>query len=270
MVSVLGVPSSSSVFSRGSVFCPRCDLSHDLARVTRKVVAACVTCCRFNPVLAQHMGDLPSPRVRSAPPFSHVGVDYAGPFLLRRCRGRSGQVDEKVWVSVFVCMATKAIHLELAEGCSSTEFLDVFSHFVAWRGIPSHIYSDNGANFVGADAFFQELMRSSRVRDFLTANFVHWHFNSPAAPHFGGLWEAAVKSTKRHLFRSVPNRVFSRAELTSLLIQVEGCLNSRPLMSLPSGPDGVEALTPAHFLIGCPVTALPIEDVPGTTSLRSQ
>ncbi len=64
--------------------------------------------------------------------------------------------------------------------------------------------------------------------------------------------------------------MFSRAELTSLLIQIEGCLNSRPLVSLPSGPNGVEALTPAHFLIGCPVTALPIEDVPRTTSLRSR
>ncbi len=68
----------------------------DAARVTRQVISTCVRCKRFNPTLNQRMGDLPSPRVHPASPFAPTGIDYAGPFLLRRARGRSARVEEKV------------------------------------------------------------------------------------------------------------------------------------------------------------------------------
>ncbi len=78
-----------------------------------------------------------------------------------------------------------------------------------------------------------------------------------------------MKSVKRHLFRAVPSRVFSRSELSSLLIQIEGCMNSRPLVPLSADSGCYEALTPAHFLIGRSLVARPIDKVPGTTSLRA-
>ncbi len=241
----------------------------DATRVTRQVISTCIRCKRFNPTLNQRMGDLPGPRVRPAPPFAHTGIDYAGPFLLRRARGRSAKVEEKVWTAVFVCMCTKAVHLEIADGCSAAEFLDVLARFAARRGFPSHIYSDCGTNFQGTDALFRQLARSSQVSDCVADYGISWHFNPPAAPHFGGLWEAAVKSVKRHLFRAVPSRVFSRSELSSLLIQIEGCMNSRPLVPLSADSGCYEALTPAHFLIGRPLVARPVDEVPGTTSLRA-
>ncbi len=194
----------------------------DAARVARRTISRCVRCRHFNPTLCQKMGDLSSPRVRPAPPFSHTGIDYAGPFLLRRSRGRAARVDEKVWAAVFVCMVTKAVHLEIADSCSAAEFLDVLARFAARRGFLSHVYSDCGTNFQGAEALFRQLAGSKRVVDHLSAHGVEWHFNPPAAPHFGGLWEAAVKSVKRHLLRAVPNQAFSRSELFSLLVQIEG------------------------------------------------
>ncbi len=238
----------------------------DAVRVTRKVIASCVRCRRYNPVLSQRMGDLPAPRVRPAPPFAHTGVDYAGPFLLRRSRSHVVRVEEKVWVAVFVCMVTKAVHVEVADGCSSTEFLDTMARFVARRGFPSHLYSDCGTNFIGADALFHQWASSPELSSQLAEQGVQWHFNPPAAPHFGGLWEAAVKSVKRHPFRAVLSYVFSRSEFTSLLLQIEGCLNSRPLVSLTSGVDCVDVLTPAHFLIGRPLIALPVDEVLKTGS----
>ncbi len=157
----------------------------DADREARKIVSSCVKCCRFNPSLNQRTGELPSPHVRPAPPFPHTGVDFAGPFLLRRRHGRHSQVDEKVWAAVFVCMATKAVHIEIADGCSIDEFLDVFARFSARRGYPSHIYSDCGTNFQGAESFFKQLNESSTVSGFLASHGLRWHFNPSAAPHFG-------------------------------------------------------------------------------------
>ncbi len=154
------------------------------------------------------MGDLRSPCMRPAPLFAHTGIDYAGPFLLRREQGRSARVEEKVWTAIFVCMCTKAVHLEIADRCSTAEFLDVLAHFAACRGFPSHIYSDCGTNFQGTEALFRQLASSSQVSNCVADYGISWHFNPPAAPHCGELWEAAVKSVKRHLFRTVPSRVF--------------------------------------------------------------
>lgn len=92
---------------------------------------------------------------------------------------------------------------------------------------------------------------------------IEWHFNPPAAPHFGGLWEAGVKSVKTHL-NKIGCNTFTFEEFTTLLNQIEACLNSRPLCPLSSGPTDLQTLTPAHFLIGDSLLALadaePIED----------
>ncbi len=93
------------------------------------------------------MGNLSSSPICPAPPFAHTGNDYEGPFLLHLARGRSAQVEEKVWTAIFVCMCTKVVHLETADGCSAAEFLGVLTRFATQRGFPSHLYSDYGTNF---------------------------------------------------------------------------------------------------------------------------
>ncbi len=157
------------------------------------------------------MGDLPSPHVRPASPFSHTGLDYAGPILLHRGHSGRANVDEKVWIAIFVCMATNAVHIEIADGCSSAKFLDAFVQFVACRGYPSHIYSDCGTNFQVAEASLKQLARAAPISECRASHGLVWHFNNTTAPHFGGMWEAAIKAIKRHLFRAVPGRMFSRS-----------------------------------------------------------
>lgn len=228
-------------------------------------IRQCVICARHSAKTStQLMGDLPPSRVNPSPPFSHTGVDYAGPFGIIPVVGR-GQRTVKHYVALFVCLATKAIHLETVEDYSTTGFLAAFNRFVSRRGLPSHIYSDNGTNFHGADRELRNHFRSvsldPALQVALANDQIQWHFIPAAAPHFGGLWEAGVKSFKFHLKRVIGSRTLSKTEFATLLCQIEACLNSRPIAALSDDPYDLSALTPGHFLIGRPLVAIPEESV---------
>ena len=86
---------------------------------------------------------------------------------------------------------------------------------------------------------------------------MQWKFSHEHAPHFGGLWEAAIKILKKHFRRIVVDIKLTFEELATVLARIEVWLNCRPLTAVPEVKDGIEALTPGHFLIGRPVQALP-------------
>ncbi|XP_062534214.1 uncharacterized protein LOC134203358 [Armigeres subalbatus] len=182
--------------------------------------------------MQQFMGELPSPRVSVSRPFLKTGVDYFGPVYIRPAPRRAAV---KAYVSVFVCFCTKAVHLELVSDLSTDRFLQALQRFISRRGRCSDIYSDNGTNFVGARNKLGELYRLLRdhthrekVTSELAKDGIQWHFNPPSAPHFGGLWEAAVRSTKNHLIKVIGETPVSAEDFSTLLTQVEACLNSRP------------------------------------------
>ncbi|XP_077282833.1 uncharacterized protein LOC143908875 [Temnothorax americanus] len=164
----------------------------------------CVTCTRWRAATPQPpMGNLPRGRVTPARPFLRTGLDYAGPILIRTSRGR-GHKAHKAFIAVFVCLSSKAVHLDVVSDYTTDAFLAAFRRFTARRGLCEEIYSDCGTNFVGADRVLRDMFRASsadgrRIAHSVTSEGVKWHFNPPEAPHFGGLWEAAVKSTKHHL-----------------------------------------------------------------------
>jgi hypothetical protein len=99
----------------------------------------------------------------------------------------------------------------------------------------------------------------TRIHDFLTTEGCDWKFFPPHGPHFGGLWEAAVKSMKYHLWRTLDAQIATYEELCTLLVEIEACLNSRPLCVHPNDPHS-SYLSPGHFLIGQPLTQLPTID----------
>ncbi|XP_043465287.1 uncharacterized protein LOC122500431 [Leptopilina heterotoma] len=206
------------------------------------------------------MGELPPPRVSPSRPFSHTGIDYAGPFMVRNNSGR-GSKSHKTWLAIFVCLSIKAIHLELVHDYSTPTFLAAFRRFTSRRGIPSDIYSDNGTNFRGADRelskTFQSLKKDSDLVNCFASDGTTWHFMPPIAPNFGGLWEAGVKSVKTHLRKLLLNSTPTAEELTTLLCQIESCLNSRPLVAINDDPESLDVLTPGHFLIGSALKIVP-------------
>ena len=233
-------------------------------KVVRSITRECTT-CRRNSIKPQPqmLGQLPIERLTPGPVFDKVGVDYAGRVLLKLGHTRKPTII-KAYVCIFVSLTVKAVHLELVSDLTSDAFIATLRRFIARRGIPSLIWSDHGTNFVGAAREIKGLFQFLRnqetqdsIADFLSTQNVTWKFIPQHAPHFGGLWEAAVKSVKTHLRRIVRNVKLTFEEFTTVLSQIEACLNSRPLVPLLNDEDGIEALTPGHFLIGRPLVALP-------------
>ena len=118
----------------------------------KKVIRACLTCLRHAArVPTQLMGELPKARVRHSLPFERAGVDYVGPINVRLSKTR-GKGRLKGYIAIFVCMATRAVHIEVVEDYTSEAFIAAFHRFTVRRGFCKELYSDQGTNFVGADA----------------------------------------------------------------------------------------------------------------------
>lgn len=160
-------------------------------------------------------------------------------------------------------MVTRAVHIEAVSDLTTQGFLAAFKRFVARRGHCTDLFSDNGTNFVGAARELRVLFDAEQsmvgrdIAESLATNGTSWHFIPPRAPNFGGLWEAAIKSTKFHLKRVVGNTTLTYEEMTTVLAQIESCLNSRPLSRIDGVSDMQAILTPGHFLVGEPLVTLP-------------
>ncbi|XP_033221084.1 uncharacterized protein LOC117175486 [Belonocnema kinseyi] len=161
-------------------------------------------------------------------------------------------------------MVSKAVHIEFATDLSTEGFLAALRRFIGRRGVPEHIYSDNGTNFVGANKelreiydFFETEEFKKKIGSFALSKRKEWHFNPPLSPHFGGIWEAAVKSFKHHLKRLLKDQKLTYEQMNTLLIEIEVIFNTRPLYALSADPDDPLAIAPAHLLIGRPFNFLP-------------
>lgn len=134
-------------------------------------------------------------------------MDYRGPFLVKEHRRRNAQAVN-VHLALFVCMSVKAVHLDIVSDLSTEAFLAALDRFVARRGILFSIYSDCGTNYVGAARQLKTLFHDAKDQDHLSSHLTcTWHFNPPAAPHFGGIWEASIKSVKFHLKHVIGQQV---------------------------------------------------------------
>lgn len=212
------------------------------------------------------MGDLPSYRVQPAPVFTNTGVDYAGPFWIKASASRKPLIT-KAYVCLFVCLMTRAIHLELVSDLTTEAFLASLRRFISRRGCPRTIHSDNATNFVGAKTELHELWKmfqnkniTKKIVNYCADKEIEWSFIPPRSPHFGSIWEAGVKQVKHHLKRTVGERRLSYEELYTTLTQIEAVLNSRPLVPSSNDPSDYTAITPAHFLIGREMQTVPEGD----------
>ena len=233
-------------------------------RVVRTLTRGCVVCRRMSTrPKPQMMGQLPAERLTPGLVFENVGVDYAGPVILKQGSVRKPTLV-KAYICVFVSLSIRAVHLELVSDLTTEAFLAALRRFISRRGKPSIICSDNGTNFVGASRELRDLFdflhnreTQSTVVTFCSSEHILWKFIPEYSPHFSGIWEAAVKSAKTHLKRVLGEARLNFEEFSTVLSQVEACLNSRPLTALPDSNDGIEVLTPGHFLVGRPLEALP-------------
>lgn len=176
------------------------------------------------------MASLPAKRCQLSRAFLHVATDFAGPFTAKESYRRKAKCF-KIYLCVLVCMAAKTAHLEIVTDLSNEAFMSAFARFAARRGFPSSATSDNGRKFVGAYRELKEMHQfledhNSEIFSSLAVQDVTWTFNSPSAPHFGGSFEAGVKSAKRLLKRIIGDMAFTYEELLTVFCRIEATLNS--------------------------------------------
>jgi hypothetical protein len=170
-----------------------------------------------------------------------IGVDFAGPLY---CADQPGQ---KFYILLITCAVVRAVHVELTASLGLEDFLCAFRRFCSRRGLPSIIYSDNAHTFKAAARTFQEA--AARLCSLFPTTAPQWRFSAPVAPWWGGWWERLVGSVKSALKKSLGRRSLTRDELETMLVEVEGCVNSRPLTSV-SQDEPEFLITPNHFLLG--------------------
>jgi hypothetical protein len=211
----------------------------------------CAVCRRRKAVPEQQlMAPLPAARLEgSLRAFSNVAVDYGGPFTTVQGRGRRRQ---KRYLALFTCLETRAVHLEMAYSLDTDAFLNAFFRMTDRRGTPRQVFSDNGGNFVKGEKELRaiEELDHRRLQQKTVTRRIQWHFQPPAAPHFGGAHEIMVRAAKRALVAILGEAEVTDEELHSAFTGAEALLNSRPLTYQTAHPGEEEPLTPNHFLHG--------------------
>ena len=233
----------------------------------RQFIGRCVRCRRYSgsSYVPPPPPPLPEFRVQQSFPFSAVGVDYAGPLMIKQNTHTSYKVgrhnthtacNEKAWLCMFTCCVTRAVHIDVVTDLSSYSFLQCFKRFIARRGLPSKIISDNGSTFKSASKILSSILEHPEVKEFMSGNRVKWIFNVERAPWWGGFFERMIQVLKRCLRKLVGQAKLTYQELLTSVAEVELIVNSRPLTYM-SPLDLEEPLTPSHLIFGKRLMSLP-------------
>ncbi|XP_043242111.1 uncharacterized protein LOC122391871 [Amphibalanus amphitrite] len=215
----------------------------------KKLIWRCAFCRNRRAIPTNpKMADLPSERFDASRPFSSVGLDFLGPIVVRKFRK-----SEKRYILLVTCLATRAIHLEVANAMDTDSFLMALRRFIARRGRPTSIWSDNGTNLVGGERELRESIAAwnqEQICDTLSQQNIQWKFNPPTASHMGGSWERLVASVKRALQAVLGNQIVPDDVLHTTVVELEFQVNSRPLTYVSGDGGDPESITPNHFLLG--------------------
>jgi len=189
-----------------------------------QILRKCVLCKRFEcqPYRPPKPPPLPLFRVNEAPSFTYSGVDFAGPLFTR------GAIDVKVWICLFICCVMRAVHINIIQDLTTPSFIRCLKGFVARRGLPAKMVSDNGKTFQAAAKVLQAVVCHNDVQKYLSGLGIQWTFNLPKSPWWGGLFERLIRSAKR-LCKIVGRARLTLDELLTAVVEVEAVLNACPL-----------------------------------------
>lgn len=219
----------------------------------KSVLRSCVTCKKETGTHYNYptSSQLPKYRVNRAKPFEITGVDFAGPMITK-----NGKVMTKRYVSLFTCATTRAVHLEIANDLSSEAFLQAFERFVARRGYPNTLISDNATNFVKSAKYLSEnelKIFKDNVNEKIKCQWIHI---PPVSPWWGGLYERLIGIMKSSLRKAIGKSLLRDHELNNILCKIEAVMNDRPLTYVSQENEN-EILTPSMMMHGHRLTNFP-------------
>ena len=222
-------------------------------QVVKSLLRKCVRCRRVagKPYLQPNSPPLPSVRVKDARPFEITGVDFTGALRVKKMG------DNKVYICLFTCGVTRAVHLEIVEDLSVETFLQALRRFAARRSLPRILISDNASTFQAAAKDLEELIGSDQMSESLCVLGVQWKFIPKRAPWYGGFWERLIGLTKMTLRKVLGKAFVTLPMLQTLIVEIEAVLNDRPLTHVSSDLSDPEPLTPSHLICGRRITSLP-------------
>ena len=227
-------------------------------QVVRSTLRKCLKCKRVQGGHYQlpPFHAYPRERVRQAKPFENCSVDYAGPCLVRE----NGD-ERKAWICLFVCLVTRALHLELVLDNTTEEFLRALRRFVSRRGVPRKMLSDNAKTFKKGDKLMRVIWNQKRqdlqVQEYLAAHSIQWEFVPELSPWAAGVYERMVGLVKSCLRKTLDKEILSSWEFYTVLTECEQVVNSRPLIYIGTDINDGHSLSPTHFLTWNTQTDLP-------------
>ena len=206
--------------------------------------------------MAPDLAPLPQSRTQDFPPFTVSGVDFTGALYVQQ-----GRDEVKVYICLFTCATTRAIHLEVVTDLSTETFLLAFRRFTSHKGLPQIVISDNASTYLSAAEELTELFNSIDLANTLSKQGVTWKFIPKRPPWYGGFWERLIGLTKSCLKKVLNRAHINLLTLQTLVVEIEAILNDRPLTYVSSDVRDPDPLTPADLLYGRRITSLPYRHV---------
>ncbi|XP_071963870.1 uncharacterized protein [Antedon mediterranea] len=221
----------------------------DARTAVKKVLNECFSCKRRqSSVGKQKMASLPQDRVTpSKPPFTYVGVDCFGPFEVKR-----GRSNVKRYGVLFTCLTVRAIHIEVSNSLDTESFMNAMRRFIARRGQPEEIRSDNGGNFKKGEKELNKAIKEwnhGQIHEFLLQRNVKWLFNPPMGSHHGGVWERCIRTVRKVMMAVLKQQALDDEGLNTLMCEAEAIVNGRPITKISDDPRDMTPLTPNHLLL---------------------
>ncbi|XP_055910735.1 uncharacterized protein LOC129945101 [Eupeodes corollae] len=220
-------------------------------QLIKRLLSKCTDCRRlWGKPACQPFGPLPIERLTLSRPFDNVGVDFAGPIY---CFENSTSEVSKTYLMVFTCAAIRSVHLEMVRSLATESYLMGLRRFMARRGTPSVIYSDNARTFRRAAlelGAINNFFENEQIQGYLANKRIKWKFIVERAPWWGGFWERLIRTIKNVLKIVIGKAKLSFEQLRTIVVEAEGMVNARPLTYMSSNPLDLTPLTPSHFLIG--------------------
>ena len=215
----------------------------------RRLLRGCYGCRkREAPPCEQIMADLPEDRlIPDKLPFTAVGLDFFGPFQVRRSRSLV-----KRYGVIFTCLSIRAVHIEVAHSLDTDSFLLALRRFIARRGQVQEIRSDNGTNITSGERELRESIEAwnnEKIHEAMLQRNIKWSFNPPCGSHHGGIWERCIRSLRKILRALLQEQTTDDEGLATLMCEVESILNNRPLTVVSNDSRDLEPLTPNHLLL---------------------